>query len=166
MILSGSKIHMVLCPSGTFGLTWAEWLRLRCLARCERNFCLRYLVRALGLWAYGWYMMTRAWEISQAYEAVQGVCRFCAMRLDCHKNSDLGSEVRTVTGLNSTTLRLIESVALLTKSIGIVTPLILSIIVVVALRLISYMKQPRDHIVHRLLNRSLLYMGFVMRGRE
>ena len=33
---------------------------------------------------------------------------------------------------------LIESVALLTKSIGIVTPLILSIVVVVALRYISY----------------------------
>ena len=92
-------------------------------------------------------MMMRAWEISQAYEAVQGVCRFCATRLDCHKNSDLGSEVCTVTGLNSTTLHLIESVALLTKSIGIVTPLILSIIVVVALRLISYKKELPDHIV-------------------
>ena len=31
-------------------------------------------------------------------------------RLDCHKNSDLGSEVSTGTGLNSTMLRLIESV--------------------------------------------------------
>ena len=43
--------------------------------------------------------------------------------------------------------------ALLTKSIGIVTPLILSIVVVVALRLISYKKlyspQARDHIVQR-----------------
>ena len=36
---------------------------------------------------------------------------------------------------------LIESVALLTKSIGIVTPLILSIVVVVAPRLISYKKE-------------------------
>ena len=110
--------------------------------------------------------MMRAWEISQAYKVVQGVCRFCAMRLDCHKNSDLGSEVSMVTGLNSTMLCLIESVALLTKSIGIVTPLILSIVVVVVLRLISYMKRPRDHIVHRLPNRSVSYMGFVMRGRE
>ena len=37
--------------------------------------------------------------------------------------------------------------ALLTKSIGIVTPLILSIVVVVALRLISYKKELPDHIV-------------------
>ena len=36
---------------------------------------------------------------------------------------------------------------LLTKLIGIVTPLILSIIVVVALRLILYTSQPQDHIV-------------------
>ena len=31
-------------------------------------------------------------------------------RLECHKNSDLGSEVSTGTGLNSTMLCLIESV--------------------------------------------------------
>ena len=36
-------------------------------------------------------------------------------RLDSHKNSDLGSEVSTGTDLNSTTHRLIESMALLTK---------------------------------------------------
>ena len=51
----------------------------------------------------------------------------------------------------NTTRHLIEFVALLTKSIGIVTPLILSIVVVVALRLILYRKdknEPRDHIVH------------------
>ena len=36
---------------------------------------------------------------------------------------------------------------LLTKLIGIVTPLILSIIVVVALRLISYTSQPQDCII-------------------
>ena len=58
------------------------------------------------------------------------------------------------TGLNSTTRRLIESVALLTKVIGIVTPLILSIVVVVALRLISYRSQLQDHIVQRLAARS------------
>ena len=74
--------------------------------------------------------------------------------LDCHKNSDLRSEVGIGTCLNSTTLRLIESVALLTKSIGIVTPLILSIVVVVALRLISYKKEPQDHIVHGTVARS------------
>ena len=51
------------------------------------------------------------------------------------------------TGLNSTMLRLIESVVLLTKSIGIITPLILSIVVVVALRLILYTSQPQDCIV-------------------
>ena len=47
---------------------------------------------------------------------------------------ECNTEVSIVTGLNSTALRLIESVVLLTKLIGIVTPLILSIIVVVALR--------------------------------
>ena len=43
-----------------------------------------------------------------------------------------------VTGLNSTTRHLIESVVLLTNQIGIVTPLVLSIVVFMALRLISY----------------------------
>ena len=46
------------------------------------------------------------------------------------------------TSLNSTMRCLIESVALLTKSIGIVTALILSIVVVVALRWISYKNWP------------------------
>ena len=46
------------------------------------------------------------------------------------------------TGLNSTTCHLIESMALLTKVIGIITPLIPSIVVVVALRLILYRNQP------------------------
>ena len=41
------------------------------------------------------------------------------MELDCYKNSDLGSEVGIRTGLNSTTHHQKESVALLTKSIGI-----------------------------------------------
>ena len=78
----------------------------------------------------------------------RGVCRFCARKLDWHKNSDLGSEVGIDIVLNSTTLRLLESVALLTKSIGIWTPLILSIVVAVAQRLISYTKEPRDRIIH------------------
>ena len=79
------------------------------------------------------------------------------LKLDWHKNSDLGSEVSIGTGLNSTTCHLIESMALLTKLIGIVTPLILSIVVVVAPRLISYRKdknKPWDHIVHVELARS------------
>ena len=83
-------------------------------------------------------MVMKVWEISQAYKVFRGSVGSVQSRLNRHKNSDLGSEVGTVTGLNSTTCRLIESVALLTKSIGIVTPLILSIVVVVALRLISY----------------------------
>ena len=37
------------------------------------------------------------------------------LSLDCHKNSDLGSEVGIVTALNSTTHRLMESLELLTK---------------------------------------------------
>ena len=51
------------------------------------------------------------------------------------------------TGLNSTTLCLIESVALLTKSMGIAAPLILSIVVVVAWRWISYKNSTHDRIV-------------------
>ena len=84
-------------------------------------------------------MVARAWEISQAYKVNSGGSVGSAqLRLDCHKNSDLRSEVRTGTGLNSTTHCQIQSVALLTKPIGIVTPPVLSIVVVVALRLISY----------------------------
>ena len=37
------------------------------------------------------------------------------LSLDCHKNSDLGSEVGIVTALNSTMHHLMESVELLTK---------------------------------------------------
>ena len=62
----------MLRSSWTFGSTWAGRLRPSLLARCERSFCFRYSVRALGLWQYGWYVVTRAWEISQAYEVVQG----------------------------------------------------------------------------------------------
>ena len=29
-------------------------------------------MRADGLWAYGWYRVARAWEISQAYEVFGG----------------------------------------------------------------------------------------------
>ena len=50
--------------------------------------------------------------------------------------------------------RLIESMALLTKSIGIVTPLMLSIIVVVAWRLILYKKD----------SQIVSYMGEVCRS--
>ena len=73
------------------------------------------------------------------------------------------------TGLNSTMHYQIESVALLTKLIGIVTPLVLSIVVMVALRLISYNSQLSDCIVHQINARSyhagnqgeiLSYMGF------
>ena len=91
-------------------------------------------------------------------------------RLNCHKNSDLRSEVRTGTGLNSTTLRLIESMVLLTKLIRIVTPLILSVVVVVAQRLISYNgthtrwyhteRQMQDSIVQRISQQIVSYMGF------
>ena len=46
-------------------------------------------------------------------------------------------------------LCLIESVVLLTKLMGIVTPLILSIVVAVAQRLILYTTQTQDRIVQR-----------------
>ena len=97
----------LLRSSWTLCSTWAGRLRPSLLACWRRSFCFRYSVRALGLWQYGWYVVTRVWEISQAYEVVQGeVWRSCAIELDCYKNSDLGSEVGTDKGLNSTTLRL------------------------------------------------------------
>ena len=126
--------QLMLHLSGTFCSTWADGLWPRWLALWWWSLCFRYSVRALGLWQYGWYVVTRAWEISQAYEVFRGSVGSAQQRLDWHKNSDLRSEVGFDTGLNSTTHRLIESVALLTKSIGIVTPLILSMVVVVALR--------------------------------
>ena len=79
------------------------------------------------------------WEISQAYKVGSGGSAGSVQRrLDCHKNSDLGSEAHTGTGLNSTMLCLIESVVLLTKLMEIVAPLILSIVVAVAQRLLLY----------------------------
>ena len=62
----------VLHSSWTLGSTWAGRLQPSRLAHCKRSFCFRYSVRALGLWQYGWYVVTRAWEISQAYKVVQG----------------------------------------------------------------------------------------------
>ena len=65
--LVNDQFHMVvqvcwlLCSSGTFCSTWAGRLWLRHLARWWRSFSLRYSVRALGLWQYGWYVMMRAW---------------------------------------------------------------------------------------------------------
>ena len=56
----------------TFDSTWVGRLRPSLFARCARSFCLRYSVRALGLWQYGWYVVTEVWEISQAYEGFQG----------------------------------------------------------------------------------------------
>ena len=165
-----SLCYVLLRSSWMLCSTWAGRLWPSLLARCKRSFCFRYSVRALGLWQYGWYVVTRAWEISQAYEVVQGeVWRSCTIELDWYKNSDLGSEVGTDNSLNSTTLRLLESVALLTKSTGIWTPLILSIVVAVAPRLISYRKEPRDHIVQERPGRLyrtqtkleiVSYMGF------
>ena len=62
----------VLRSSGAFGSTWAGWLRLRRLAHCTWSLRFRYSVRADGLWAYGWYRVARAWEISQAYKVFRG----------------------------------------------------------------------------------------------
>ena len=99
-----------------------------------------------------------------------GVCRFCMIELDWHKNSDLGSAVGTVTGLNSTTHCLIECVVLLIKQIGIVTPLVLSSVVFMAPRLILYTievvrlyrtwSKLSDCIVHGRSRQIILYMGF------
>ena len=65
--------------------------------------------------------------------------------------------------------------ALLTKSMGIITPLVLSIVVVVAWRLISYKEghwivlykeKTADCIVQSVWIRSVSYMGFSERRRE
>ena len=128
--------------------TWAGGLRPSRFACWCLSLVLRYSVRALGEWQYGWYVVTRAWEISQAYKVFQGSLQVRCNKLDWHKNSDLGSEVGTGTGLNSTALRLLESVVLLTKSIGIWTPLVLGIVVAVAPRLILYTENTQDRIVH------------------
>ena len=64
--------HGLLRSGWTSGSTWAERLRLSRFAHCRWSFCFRYSVRALGLWQYRWYMVTRAWEISQAYKVFQG----------------------------------------------------------------------------------------------
>ena len=40
----------LLRPSWTFDSTWVGRLQPSCLAHCERSFCFRYSVRALGLW--------------------------------------------------------------------------------------------------------------------
>ena len=134
------KSELMLHSSGMFCSTWVEGLWPSHFALWWRSFCLRYLVRALGDWQYGWYVVMRVWEISQAYEVFRGSVGSAQLRLDWHENSDLGSEVGIVTDLNSTMCHLIESMALLTKSIGIVTPLILSVVVVVAPRLILYIR--------------------------
>ena len=76
--ISRSSAVSLLRSSGTFCSTWAGRLRLSCLARWVRSLALRYSVSALGLWQYGWYVLVKAWEISQVYKVVQGVCRFCA----------------------------------------------------------------------------------------
>ena len=164
----------LLHSSGTFCLTWAGRLRPRHFALWWQSFCFRYSVRALGNWQYGWYVVTRAWEISQAYEVFRGSVGSVQRKLNWHKNSDLGSEVGTSTDLNTAMLHLIESVVLLTKSIGIVTPQILSVVVVVAPRLISYKSKPpdciarnkpQDLIVHEQAIRSYRTWAS-MRGRK
>ena len=63
-----------------------------------------------------------------------------------------------------------ESVVLLTKEIGISTPLVLGIVVYVAPRLISYKvsrSKPPDRIVHEMPQTSrqiVLYMGYSERS--
>ena len=53
-------------------------------------------------------MVVGAWEISQAYEVDSGgSVGSVQLRLNCHKNSDLRSEVGIGTGLNSTTVMLL-----------------------------------------------------------
>ena len=64
-----------------------------------------------------------------------------------------------------------ESMALLTKEIGISTPLVLGIVVCVALRLISYkasQSKPPDRIVHETpqVSRQIVsYMGYSERSK-
>ena len=71
-IILVTRTHRLLRSSGTFGSTWAGWLRPCRLARCTRSLRFKYSVRADGLLEYGWYRVARAWEISQAYEVFRG----------------------------------------------------------------------------------------------
>ena len=66
-------------------------------------------------------------------------------------------------GLNSTSCHLIESVALLTKPMGIVTLLVLTRGGVVALRLLSYRSTLLAHIMPRKIDQIVSYMGFGVR---
>ena len=128
----------VLCSSGMLDLTWVRWLWPRCFACCMQSFCFRYSVRALGSWAYEWYSVTRAWEISQAYKVVWGgsVCSVTSARLTQELRPKV--QVHYWYRLNSTMSYRKESVAILTKEIGFWTPLMLLLVVWVAQRCILY----------------------------
>ena len=71
-VITNSEQPRLLHSSGTFHSMWAGWLRLHRLACCTWSLRFRYSVRADGLWAYGWYRVARAWEISQAYKVFRG----------------------------------------------------------------------------------------------
>ena len=75
-------------------------------------------MRAEGLWAYGWYRVARAWEISQVYEVYE------VFRGDLYVlwfKTRLTRELRPKVyvhywyNLSTATLRYKESVVLLTK---------------------------------------------------
>ena len=162
-----------------FGSTWAGRLRPSLLAHCEWSFCFRYSVRALGLWQYGWYVVDKGvGDIPGVRGGSGGVQRLCTIELDCHKNSDLGSESNMVQVLNTTTHCWIESVVLLTKEMRILTPLVLGIVVCVARRLILY-KRNQNELLDRIvqsestrlyctkqLHEIVSYMGFRVREKE
>ena len=95
-----------------------------------------------------------------------GVCRFCSSRLDCHKNSDLRSEYANGTGFILLWYTIKSPVVLMTKSIGIVTPLILRLVVVVALRLVSYTKSPVRSYCTRVICQDHIVQGTWLQWRE
>ena len=72
-------------------------------------------MRANGSWAYGWYRVARAWEISQAYEVFRGDLYVPHFRTRLIQELRPKVQVRYWYNLSTATLCYKESVALLTK---------------------------------------------------
>ena len=72
-------------------------------------------MRAEGFWAYGWYRVARAWEISQAYEVFRGDLYVPHFKTRLTRELRPKVQVRYWYNLSTATLRYKESVASLTK---------------------------------------------------
>ena len=128
----------LLCSGRTFNSTWVGWLWLQCFAHCSWSFCFRYSVRVLGSWVYGWYGLQGHGRYPRHMRWFKG---------DLYVLSDftrLTQELRPKVSvcywynLSTATQSLMKPVVLLCKQIGIWTPLMLVVMVMVGLRLILY----------------------------